>query len=132
MKFFQKHRKKPAPLLTPFIDVLFVLIIFFAVSSQIIDESGIGLKLPQSKQSEAEKIQIPTVIVKDDGTLWFQNQKLNSQELQQKIARLMKDQPNSPIALHIDKRTQHGKTVFLMSLLKEVGAKRIIFGTIGE
>ena len=132
MKFFHRNRNKPAPLLTPFIDVLFVLIIFFAVSSQIIDEGGIGLKLPQSQQDEKGSIKIPTIIVKNDGTLWFQNQKMQHEQLQQSIASLMKQTPNSAIALHIDKRVPHGTTVFLMNLLKAVGAKRIIFGTITE
>ncbi len=132
MKFFHRHRKKPAPLLTPFIDVLFVLIIFFAVSSQIVDEGAIGLKLPQSKQNEKGSATIPTIIVKDDETFWFQNQKMQQDQLQQRIASLMKEQPDSVIALHIDKRVKHGTTVFLMNLLKEVGAKRIIFGTTAE
>ena len=56
MQFHEKKRRKVIINITSLIDVLFLLLIFFMVSSTFVEQPGMKLELPESKSSSTEKI----------------------------------------------------------------------------
>ena len=73
MKLGKSHKRKVILSLTPLIDVLFILIIFFTVSSTFLEQPGIELKLPKAESSEAHTAQKVIVYIDDKEDIFLNN-----------------------------------------------------------
>lgn len=129
MQLFERKKKPPFINLTPLIDILFLLIIFFVVSSRLVDESGVQLELPTSGQAEKTTIELPILVIAKTGELLLDNQILQTQELILQLQQLATEKPDQPIILQIDQAVSHGRVIQMMDYIKSAGIKRIIFGT---
>ncbi len=82
--------------MTPMIDVVFLLVIFFLVSSHLVrQENQIELALPVAASGEDDMdMETPrvTISVQDDGSLWLAGRKVTAGELPGRLARLRQDQ----------------------------------------
>jgi len=74
MKLSNNNKKSRLLLnVTPLIDVLFILIIFFAVSSTFLEQPGIKLALPEAKKTDLQKIEKAVLFITSDQKLLFRN-----------------------------------------------------------
>ena len=71
MKLQDKKNKKITLNMTSLIDVLFILIIFFTVSSTFLEQPGIELKLPEAKSSEGHTAQKIIIYVDKDKNVFL-------------------------------------------------------------
>ena len=67
--------------ITPLIDVLFILIIFFMVSSTFLEQPAIQLELPEAETAEATQLKDIVSTIGKDGSLFLNNQAINVKEL---------------------------------------------------
>ena len=67
----RKSRKKPAINITPLIDVMFLLIIFFMVSSTFREQLGIDISLPLAETATEQERSPYEIAVRADGTLYL-------------------------------------------------------------
>ena len=70
MNLSTKSKRKVTLSLTPLIDVLFILIIFFTVSSTFLEQPGIELKLPEAESSEAHTAQKVIIYIDKNETIF--------------------------------------------------------------
>ncbi len=118
--------------LTPMVDVVFLLIIFFMVSTTFITiESGLPVDLPDAQMSVAQPSNMPTVTVTKDGGVYFGGVRVEEAQ----IAVLVRDEINrtgiSTVVLRADREVHHGTAVRIMDLIKQGGAQRIAISTGG-
>ena len=73
MQLFETKRRTPAINLAALIDILFLLIIFFVVSSRIIGESGVKLVLPYDKSKSSVTVEMPLLEMSAEGKLQIIN-----------------------------------------------------------
>ena len=107
MQLFERKKKQPTINLTPLIDILFLLIIFFVVSSRLIGESGIKLELPQSGQSEQANPQLTTLSIAKKGELFLNEQAIARQALIPKLQEIALAKPQQPVILNVDENVAH-------------------------
>ncbi len=127
MRLFERTKRKPILNLTPLIDILFILIIFFVVSSKIIDNQGVGVVLPESDQGQEQPVNLPVLTMTSDQQLRLNDAPVSQAELAPALLRL-KD-PRKTLILKIDERIPHGTVIELMDLVKSSGFQKIAFGT---
>lgn len=127
MRLFETTRRKPTINLTPLIDVLFLLIIFFVVSSKIMGSQGIELTLPQSSQGQEQPLSLPVLLVTADHQLWLNEVPVPKEKLPNALAQL--EGKPSTLALKIDEKIPHGTVIELMELAKSAGFQKVVFGT---
>lgn len=128
MKFRKNRKEKTGALanldLTPVVDVVFNLLIFFALSLNFAATSGgINVKLP--KASSAEPIKFDNIVInltKED-KIYF-NDKLSSKE---NIKKRLKELTNksSLVVIRADNLVKHGKVVETMDLVKSQGFTKL-------
>ena len=129
MQLFETKRRIPSINLAALIDILFLLIIFFVVSSRIIGESGVKLVLPYDKEKSSVAVEMPVLVMSANEQLTLQGKPVQEKELA-KTLRVLKDQNiKGSLLMNIDRKVSHGRVVRLMSLVRESGFQRIIFGT---
>ncbi len=129
MKLFETTKKRTHINLTALVDVLFLLIIFFAVSTRFTNQQAIDVELPKTVTSVAVSTSEKLIIIMQNEDEVFVNGKpFLWQGLDKEIQHPKYDRKQKVI-LNIDKKITHGKVVTLLDLLKIHQFKKVVFGT---
>ena len=91
MQLFETKRRPPSISLAALIDILFLLIIFFVVSSRIIGESGVKLVLPYDKSKNSVAVEMPMLEMSADSKLMLQGNPLTEKQLPDALRELKKN-----------------------------------------
>lgn len=137
-RFINKPRKYHSMDLTPLIDVVFLLLIFFMVATNFSKFSSMDIKVPKSnvenKNTTIETIEvllnskkILNIRITTNGTI--ENQEVVENNLNQKINDLLKASNNKNIILIADEVLDYGYIIKVMSILKEAGVEGISLKT---
>ncbi|MCG8335944.1 MAG: biopolymer transporter ExbD [Proteobacteria bacterium] len=132
MKLFTTTKRKTGINLTALVDVLFLLIIFFSVSTRFTNQQAIQVDLPQTENSNTISTTEKLIIIMRDENEVF----INGALFQWKVVHSEIEKPKydrtQKVILNIDKKITHGKVVGLLDLLKTHQYKKVVFGTYGE
>jgi len=129
MKLTMLTRRKVTLSLTSLIDVLFILIIFFAVSSTFLEQPGIELKLPEAESSEAYPAQKVVIYVDREGNIFLNDDSIELNALTDAIGSLISAQTKKSVILRADSAVKHGTIISIMDLLRKKGIFKIIVST---
>ena len=134
MQIQETGRRRPSINITPLIDVLFLLLTFFLVTTTFIEQSALKVELP--KMSHADKVQQERRFVLEvapDGRMRYDGEPMDQETLR---ARLLgsADEINSGggVMLRADQLVSHGEVVAILDLIKEAGVRRFVIATAGQ
>jgi biopolymer transport protein ExbD len=118
--------------LTPMVDVVFLLVIFFMVSTTFITlESGLPVDLPDAQTAVAEPSSLPTVTITKEQQIFFGGAPVDEASLPELVRQELASSGFTTVVLRADKTVPHGMAVRVMDLIKQAGAKRIAIATGG-
>ncbi len=132
MQFRVKRYIKPVINITSLVDVLFLLLIFFMVTSSFVEQPNIQLELPSTKHSEISKINKTVLTIAKDGQLFLQDIPVDKDQLEKKLRRILLDTGDEVLVLKADKEVSYGDVVDIMDDAKGAGFKRVVAPTIME
>ncbi len=133
MKFRRPRTRRDVALinLTPLIDVVFLLLIFFMVTTSFSLTRGIKVDLPTTTTPQ-EKIEQNIVIsVTKEGKIYLDKTQISKTELVRTLKRQI-GKKNSLVVINADKDTRHGMVVEVMDLAKQGGAGKLGILTTSE
>lgn len=110
--------------MTPMIDIVFQLILFFLVSTTFATLPGIKLNLPQSHTAESTSLMGITITADDSGTLYFNDKEVSMAELGEEL--LIFDTGTTkkeefPVSLEADSEVTNGTIVKIFDVIRESG-----------
>lgn len=112
------------------VDVVFLLVIFFMVSTTFITvESGLPVDLPDAQTSVAEPTDLPTVTIDKDLHIFFAGKAVTEETLASVVQQELAASGYTTVVLRADRSVPHGTAVMVMDLIKQAGAKRIAIAT---
>jgi biopolymer transport protein ExbD len=127
MHFLRKKAEEETILLTPFVDIVLNLLIFFAVTSQFDIASGVRIKLPQvSKVIAGLEENKAIVVIDSSGQAYFEGKKVDMKDLEQQLRSLVHEKGNIQLVLKADKDVKHGTVVEAMDVAKSAGVQAIV------
>lgn len=129
MKLLQKSQKKIAINLTSLIDVLFILIIFFTVSSTFLEQPGIELKLPEAESSQTHTAQKVIVYVDKDQNVFLNDDPIKLDEVAESVQTIIETQTDKSVVLRADEAVSHGVIIKVMDMLRKKGIYKIVIST---
>jgi len=129
MKLLEKPPKKIALNITPLIDVLFILIIFFTVSSTFLEQPGIELKLPDAESSQTHTAQKVIIYIDKNETIYLNDEQVNINILVEYVQAKLAEQKEKNVVLRADTEVDHGVVINIMDLLRKKGIYKIIIST---
>jgi biopolymer transport protein ExbD len=126
----RRGRKKSAGInLTSLIDVQFLLIIFFMVSTTFVSQPAIKLELPKARHSEAVR-QSPIVIYMDQhGAISLNDEPMELPLLEHALVTRLAQATEKSVVLKADARVSHGDVVRVLDIIKGAGVTKIVIGT---
>lgn len=107
---------------TPFVDVMLVLLVIFMVTAPLLQQ-GIDVNLPQAKGKDLLSEERITLTVKRDGIIFMNDKPMSMSEIKQKLTAISKLNPN--VFLKADKDVPYGFVVQVMSDIKEAGIEKL-------
>jgi len=132
MQFRIKRYIKPVINIASLVDVLFLLLIFFMVTSAFVEQPNIKLELPATRHSEVSKVERTVLTISRDGQLFLKEKPVNKQNLEKELRRLMLDTGDDVLVLKADKMVPYGDVVDIMDYAKGAGFKKVVAPTIME
>ena len=129
MQFTEEKKRKTTINITPLIDVLFILLIFFMVSSSFVEQPGMKLELPTIQSKEVERVENLVIHISREGTILFANKETNLEDLGAEIKAMIPNIETKTLVLKADKETEHGLIVQIMDIAKRSGLTKIVIGT---
>ena len=128
-KKFRNKRTISEINVTPFVDVMLVLLIIFMVTAPLLT-SGIKINLPESSSVlKNEKKDPVTVSINSKGEIFIQKKKFSKVQLIKKLSLLKKNNQNLKIYIKGDKKLDYGKVMDLMNLINQSGFKKVALVT---
>ena len=129
MKFSEKPAKKIGINLTPLIDVLFILIIFFTVSSTFLEQPGIELKLPEAESSQSHTAQKVILYIDKEKNLFLNDDPVNLEDVDVAVEKMISAQTDKSVVMHADEEVAHGVVIGIMDRLRKRGIYKIVIST---
>jgi biopolymer transport protein ExbD len=115
--------------IAPLVDVIFLLVIFFAVSTTFLESSGLKLQLPESSATTEREVKEIAVFVGADGEVVFEDEALTHEQLGSRLQEVLEDSERKVVVLRADTGTPHGKVVTVIDLIKDAGAEALTVAT---
>ena len=133
MKFSGRVRQEVEVNLTPLIDVVFLLLIFFMVSTTFTKETHLSIDLPEvsSQSIRAADLQIE-ILITQEGNFWINGVALINREqrtLQSAIDKVSKGDTGIPMVITADSATPHHSVVTAMDVAGQLGFSRLSITT---
>jgi len=126
----KKRREDPRIDLTPMVDAVFLLLIFFMISTTFVETSGIAVKLPQSSSHAVmKKPEEVKVYLSKEGTIFFKKKEISLDAFQARLKTYRGKAKEMTFLLFADKDTRHGRVVQLMDAAREAGFSKLAIAT---
>ena len=132
MQFRVKRYIKPVINIASLVDVLFLLLIFFMVTSAFVEQPNIKLELPATRHSEVSKVERTVLTISRDGQLFLKEKPVEKQNLEKELRRLRLDTGDEVLVLKADKMVPYGEVVDVMDGARGAGFKKVVAPTIME
>jgi len=130
MKFHHLNKKSASFDVTPLIDVVFLLLIFFMLTTTFVNlENRVKVNLPSGDFAAAEPSENIIVTITENNTVYFNGKLIDPLKLTESVAEKIKEEPEKIVVLEADANVLHGKVIRIMDLLKKGGAERIAIAT---
>lgn len=123
MEFERKRHNHAHTNIAPLVDVVFLLLLFFMLTSHLMQEPAIKIKLPESKTAETQKEAIKTVYISKDGDIFFMDKKVDLKDLQAAIKNALKDVEHDFVRIKADKESDVGILVSVIDEVRLVGIR---------
>ncbi|OGP60461.1 MAG: hypothetical protein A2V67_11920 [Deltaproteobacteria bacterium RBG_13_61_14] len=130
MRFRTRELEDPRPDITPLVDVVFQLIIYFAVSTSFAITGGFKVKLPEASAprliDQSERI---SVVVQAGGEIALDGRPVSETDLESGLKQAAAKNPKALVVIKADRSVSHGLVVTIMDLAQEAGLDRLAIAT---
>ena len=123
MHFRRGSKLRVAIDIAPLVDVVFLLVIFFAVSTTFQDSAGLKLQLPTSSAAVDREPREITVVLDREGRLEFEGRLVTEDSLEGALTQALEGRESPLVVLRADKEASHGDVVRIMGLIRQAGAE---------
>ncbi|KPK44719.1 MAG: protein TolR [Nitrospira bacterium SM23_35] len=122
MKFTREREVLSEINVTPFVDVMLVLLVIFMVTAPLLQQ-GIDVNLPKAKGKDLPPEERITLVIKRNGRIYMNDNTVTLRELRKKLEAISALNPN--VFLKADKDVPYGFVVEVMSDIKEAGIEKL-------
>lgn len=129
MEFRRRRQVRSNLEMTPLIDGVLLLLIFFMLTSSFVTQRGIDVNLPKTVSAERDLPNEVEIAIRKDGTIFLQGKKTSMSDLKSKLQVAIKASKSNLAIIKADKSVTHGLVVHVMDIAKQAGVGRIAIAT---
>lgn len=129
LEFERRKRLSIGLNMTPLIDMVFLLLIFFVLSSHFISESGLKIKLPKAVSAQTQKNEHLTVFIDKEGRVFLNNAQVRLEQLTSLIRSELNKANSKTVVIKADEDVSLGLAVKVMDIAKDANADGLVIST---
>ncbi len=111
--------------LTPLIDMVFILLIFFVVTSSFVKESGIEVNRPTAQTTERQERGNIIIAISSTGEVWMDKRQIDPHAVRTEVLRLKAENPEAAVVIVADEKADTGILVKVMDQVRLAGITRV-------
>jgi len=111
--------------ITPFTDVVLVLLIIFMIATPLLIRSEIKVNLPQASNADAAPQKTLTVTIKADGSVYVDDAQTAIGDLRARIAAVLAKRPGAPVIIMGDRDVRYDLVVRVLEIAKSTGVGKL-------
>ncbi len=116
--------------LTPMLDVVFIMLIFFIVVASFLKEAGIEINRPDDNQPQDPNDSVSIVVeIASDNQLWMENRRVDVRAVRANIQRLLAEDPEAPATIQVSKGATSGVVADVADAAREAGQYNVSWAT---
>lgn len=127
-RFEQQHNEGID--LSPLLDVVFILLIFFIVTTVFVRESGVDVKKPQAVSTQQLERNVIIIAITQSGEVMYDSTNIGVVGVRSTVSQLLKQQMK-PVVIQADKRVSTDMLVKVLDQAKIAGAEQVSIATTG-
>jgi len=126
MQFEGYRRSSHIPNLTPLIDIVFLLLVFFMLTSHFVNQEGLNIELPKAESGQAlGENNLLEIIVYADGSLAYKNDRLSLNTLEELLRKDLSTRLEKNVRIKGDQSVAFSKAVEVLDLARKAGASGV-------
>jgi biopolymer transport protein ExbD len=111
--------------LTPMLDVVFIMLIFFIVTSSFIKEAGVEVQRPQAETASPQDKGNILIAITADGQVWMDKKVVDLRSVRAHVERMRVDQPDGAVVVQADQDARTGLVVQVMDQARLAGVQDV-------
>ena len=108
--------------MTPMLDVVFIMLIFFIVTASFVKEAGIDVNRPEAATAVKKERANILVAISDTGEIWINKRQIDVRAVQGNIERLKAENPQGSVVIQADKKATTDMLIKVMDASRAAGA----------
>lgn len=111
--------------LTPMLDVIFIMLIFFIVTTTFVREAGIEINRPAAETAVKQEQSNILVAISPEGEIWIDGRRVDIRELRGLIRKLKSENPEAAVIIQADRNARAGLLVQAMDQARLAGVRDV-------
>jgi biopolymer transport protein ExbD len=111
--------------LTPMLDVVFIMLIFFIVTASFIKEAGIDVDRPEAPTAEKQENASILIAISETDEIWMDRKQVDPRMVRAAIERLHAENPKGSIVIQADENSTNEVLTIVMEAAKQVGVTNV-------
>lgn len=112
--------------MTPMLDVVFIMLIFFIVSTSFVRESGIEIERPAAESSDSQNKAAVMIALTESADIWMDRQPIDIRMVRPTVERLKAEQTDLQVVVQADEKSSTGHLVKLLDQLRMANVPYVV------
>jgi len=123
--FYRNEDEEAEINMTPMLDVVFIMLIFFIVTTSFVRETGVEVNRPLAESSEKLPQNAILIAITEHNQIWIDRHRIDTRAVRRNIERLLAENPDSSVVIQADQNAPTGTLITVLDQAKLAGAKNI-------
>lgn len=128
-KHSSKNQDEAAIDMTPMLDIVFIMLIFFIVTASFLKEAGIEVNRPDGASGEPQEKANIMIAVTDGDEVWMEKRRIDVRAVRANVERLKAENPEGTIVIQADIKSTTGIVAEIMDSLNQAGYRDHVLAT---
>jgi biopolymer transport protein ExbD len=111
--------------LTPMLDVVFILLIFFIVTASFVKEAGLEVNRQYASSAEPQDTGNVLIAISPEGDVWIDKRRVDVRAVRANIERLHAENPQGAVVVQADKDSKNGVLVQVLDAARQAGVENV-------
>jgi biopolymer transport protein ExbD len=111
--------------LTPMLDVVFILLIFFIVTASFVKEAGLEVNRQYASSAEPQDTGYVLIAISPEGDVWIDKRRVDVRAVRANIERLHAENPQGAVVVQADKDSKNGVLVQVLDAARQAGVENV-------
>ena len=118
--------------MTPMLDVVFIMLIFFIVTASFVKETGIEVERPSAKTAESKNNASILIAISADNQIWIDKRRVDIRSVRANVERLYAENPKASVIVQADKKSLVETLTGVTDAAREAGVKNVSVATVKQ